>query len=322
MAQMLGYPDTASLVAVAAPAVYADPDDRRRQVVERLARGGILKDVEIRWRRRDGEAIWVRTDVRGVQGPDGGVRYYEGAVQDITETRRVQDALAAAQDELVRKERLAVLGQLAGGVSHELRNPLGVIKNSVYYLRMVLPADDRVRKHLQILEREITTATRIVTDLLDFARVTPAVRVPVDVNELARDAVERNPFPGHVKVTLELCETPPPVLIDPDQIALVVGNLLRNAAQAMPDGGTLTVRTAAAGAGALVEVEDTGVGIPPERLDKIFEPLFTTKARGIGLGLPVARSLTEANGGRLLVQSEPGRGSRFTVRFAGAPEDG
>jgi PAS domain S-box-containing protein len=328
MAQMLGYPDVASLEAVSAPALYLDPEERERRL-EHIARVGLLKDFEVQLRRADGVPIWARSSVRAIHGPDGGVVAYEGAAEDVTETRRVQQALVertraleAAQEELVRKERLAILGQLAGGVSHELRNPLGVIKNSVYYLRMVTPEDDRVRKHLQILEREVASATRIVTDLLDFARTTPPVRLPVDLNEVVREVLDRTPLPATVRVNLALAEALPPLAIDRHQVGLVLGNLVRNAAQAMPEGGVLTIRTAAAEDGPLVAVEDTGPGIPPERIEKIFEPLYTTKAKGIGLGLAVAKSLADANGGRILVESEPGRGSCFTVRFAHVPEEG
>jgi PAS domain S-box-containing protein len=327
MVQMLGYPDAASLTAAGAVALYVDPADRRRHLVDQLARGGVLRDLEVQWRRLDGSTIWVRHNLRAVREPGAVDFIYEGAVEDITESRKVQDALAvrtraleAAQEELARKERLAILGQLAGGVSHELRNPLGVIRNSAYFLRMVVPGDERVRKHLQILEREVATASRIVTDLLDFARVAPPVRVSVDLNELARELLERNPPPEQVLLTLDLAKDLPAVVVDRDQVELVLANFLRNAVQAMPDGGMLTIRTTATEDGVRIVVEDTGVGIAPEHRELIFEPLFTTRARGIGLGLAVARSLAEANEGRITVTSQPGRGSQFALAFAQAPE--
>ena len=173
------------------------------------------------------------------------------AIRDITERKRAQEALEektraleAAQEALVRKERLAILGQLAGGVSHELRNPLGVIKNSVYYLKMVTGADEKVAKHLGIVEREIVTANRIVTGLLDFARVTPPNRVAVELSRLVREYFEQKPLPGAVEVVLELADDLPAVSADPDQLLLMLGNLVSNAVQAMPEGGQLTVRTA------------------------------------------------------------------------------
>jgi len=223
--------------------------------------------------------------------------------------------LETAQEELVRKERLAILGQLAGGVSHELRNPLGVMKNSVYYLKMVLPEDERVRKHLGIMEREVTTATRIVSDLLDFARAKPPSQAPTDLSEVVREVLDRTPLAENVEVVARLAPDLPPVAVDALQVQQVLGNLITNGAQAMPEGGTLTIETARAEGGARVAVSDTGVGIAPENLEKIFQPLFTTKAKGIGLGLAVAKGLAEANGGTIRVESAPGRGSRFLVVF-------
>jgi len=244
------------------------------------------------------------------------------AVRNQRRTERVLVALEektreleAAQEELVRKERLAILGQLAGGVSHELRNPLGVMKNSVYYLKMVLPEDERVRKHLGIMEREVTTATRIVTDLLDIARTKPPSQAPTDLSELVREVLDRTPLAENVEVVARLAPDLPPVAVDALQVQQVLGNLITNGAQAMPEGGTLTIETARAEGGARVAVSDTGVGIAPENLEKIFQPLFTTKAKGIGLGLAVAQGLAEANGGTISVESAVGRGSRFLVVF-------
>jgi len=239
-------------------------------------------------------------------------RFSQELEQKVEERTR---QLREAQEELVRKERLAILGQLAGGVSHELRNPLGVMKNSVYYLKMVLPEDERVRKHLGIMEREVTTATRIVSDLLDFARAKPPSQAPTDLSELVREVLDRTPLAENIRVAAKLAPDLPPISVDALQVQQVLGNLITNGAQAMPEGGTLTIETARAEGGARVAVSDTGVGIPQENLGKIFQPLFTTKAKGIGLGLAVAKGLAEANGGTISVESAVGRGSRFLVVF-------
>jgi signal transduction histidine kinase len=224
-------------------------------------------------------------------------------------------ALREAQEELIRKEKLATLGQLAGGVGHELRNPLGVIKNSVYYLNMILPRDEKIQKHLGILDREVASSNRIVTELLDFARVKTPVRQPASLTTIMRAALERFVVPESVTLQLELSESMPTVSVDAHQVDQIVLNLLQNAVQAMADGGRLIVSTREDRGSVLASVEDTGVGIPPENLATIFQPLFTTKAKGIGLGLALARDLAEANGGRITVESTVGRGSRFTLHF-------
>jgi signal transduction histidine kinase len=249
------------------------------------------------------------------------------AIRDITERKRAQEALEektraleAAQEELVRRERLAVLGQLAGSVSHELRNPLGVIKNSVYYLKLVLPEEERVRKHLAILDRQVVAATDIISSMLDFARTTRPSRGPADLNVLVRDAVERLLVPEAIRVEQDLTEGLAPAMVDADHFRLILDNLLSNAVQAMPDGGVLRVSTRWAGGRMEISVEDTGRGIAPEHLERIFEPLFTTKSKGIGLGLSLVKRLTEANDGTIRLESTPGGGARFTVELVGAPQ--
>jgi signal transduction histidine kinase len=180
---------------------------------------------------------------------------------------------------------------------------------------MVLPEDARARKHLAIVEREIAAADRIVTGLLDFARVSPANREAMDLNETVREYLARKPLPDNIVLVTTLADALPPVRADAGQIELILGNLVTNAIQAMPEGGRLTVETVMIQDGVRLTVADTGKGISPDDLEKIFEPLFTTKAKGIGLGLSVARRLALTNGATIAVESAPGRGSRFTMHF-------
>lgn len=243
-------------------------------------------------------------------------------------TRALQDALAelrATQNELVKREKLAILGQLAGGVGHELRNPLGVMTNALYYLDVVL-RDERpeVKEYLGILRTQIGLSEKIIGDLLDFARVKPPQREPVTLGELVTDQLRRlGPLNG-VTLASEIPPSLPPACVDRVQLGQVVLNLLTNAVQAMNGGqGTLTVRGALETPDRLrLDVRDTGPGISPEDSRHIFEPLFTTKARGIGLGLAVSRTLVRANGGDITFVSEAGHGTTFTVRVPTAQGNG
>lgn len=232
-----------------------------------------------------------------------------------TRTRDLKDALHRLQDtqeSLVRRERLAMLGQLASGVGHELRNPLGVMTNAVYYLRAVLAGSpDNVREYLTILEEQVTLSEKIVADLLDFARSKAPTRTPSSVDGIVQAQLARLRAPGTVSVAVHIPPDLPPVLVDATQIGQVVLNLLTNAVQAMNGAGMLSI-IAHHGAGEVrIDVVDSGPGVSSENIEKVFEPLFTTKARGIGLGLALSRTFARANGGDVTLTSEPGEGAVF-----------
>lgn len=231
------------------------------------------------------------------------------------------EQLEETQESLVRREKLAMLGQLASGVGHELRNPLGVMTNAIYYLKAVMASPPpKVSEYLDILQQQVTLSEKIVSDLLDFARQKPPQRRPISLADVTSAQVAR--LGGHNGFTINthLPNDLPPVLADQTQVGQIVLNLLTNAMQAMERTGTIDVRAQSAGREVHLEVTDTGPGIPPEHLEKIFEPLFTTKARGIGLGLAVSRTLARANEGELTAANLPTRGAKFrlTLQSAGA----
>jgi len=262
-------------------------------------------------------------DVMADQVQEARLRLEEKVAARTKELNQTLERLQDAQESLVRREKLALLGHLASGVGHELRNPLGVMSNAVFYLEMVLEqAPENVREYLGILRQQIALSGKIVNDLLDFSRINPAQRQPTALKSLAAAQLERlAPLQG-ITVQQDFPDTLPFVHVDPVHAGQVVMNLLTNAVQAMGErGGTLKLRGRLNGGSVvLLEVTDTGPGVPPENLERIFEPLFTTKARGIGLGLAVSKSLAQANGGDLMVSSEPGRGATFLFAMPVAPE--
>jgi two-component system NtrC family sensor kinase len=222
---------------------------------------------------------------------------------------------------LQRTERLATLGEVAGGIAHELRNPLSVIKTSVFYLLNARdPTPDKAAEHLKRIDRQVELAEGVIAALSSFAKMPAPSLTPHPVSTLVRDAIEANPPGERIKLMLDIPESLPPVLVDAHQMRVVFGNLIRNAVDAMPQGGQLTIRGAAVEDGVEISLADTGVGIPAERLAQIMEPFHSTKARGLGLGLSIARSILEKIQGGLRVESELGVGSSFTVRLAVGPE--
>jgi signal transduction histidine kinase len=229
--------------------------------------------------------------------------------------RRSYAKLAHAQQQLVQGERLAALGELSAVVAHEVRNPLGVIFNSLGSLRRLVRPMGDAKLLFDIVEEESERLNRIVGDLLDFARPsTPQLR-PEPLGRVAEDAVAAAVPPQGIEVVRDLDPALPPVPVDARLVRQALLNLAVNAVQAMPRGGRITVRARREGDAVVVELEDTGPGIPDEVRERIFEPFFTTKASGTGLGLAVVRRIVEGHGGEVRVRTAPGVGTTFALRF-------
>ena len=235
------------------------------------------------------------------------------------ELQAANDELREAQEQLIRSEKLAAIGQLASGVGHELRNPLGAIKNAVFYVKRRvtktdLPATEpRVVEFLNIIDEEVDAANKVITDLLGFSRVAKPTVSPVNVAGVIEDALRYTPQPENIDLVKHIDDNLPMVTVDADQIRQVFINIILNAQQAMSEGGHLDIRTRSKEKYVEVEFTDTGSGIPESVMNKIFDPLFTTKAKGIGLGLSVCKSILEKHGGGIWVESEAGRGTTFTI---------
>ena len=246
---------------------------------------------------------------------------YSERLEEMVQDRTAE--LRKAQGELLRRERLAVLGQLAGGVGHELRNPLGVINNAAYYLNSVYgQGDEKIREYLQIISSEVRNAEKIVSDLLNLSRSKPAEGQRVVLSEVVTRVLESYEVPQGVEVDVDVPEGLAEVYVDPHHVEQVLLNLVANGCQAMEEGGgVLGVSGEEVEGGVELRVTDSGCGIKGEDIAKVFEPLYTTKARGIGLGLAVSKNLVEVNGGRIEVESEDGRGSTFRVFLPSAPSD-
>lgn len=222
-----------------------------------------------------------------------------------------QSAYLARQQ---RAERLATIGQMAGGVAHELRNPLNVVRTSVYYLlNAQCPTTEKVREHLERIERQVRVADSVISALADFARLPLPIATRFSIDTCLREVLEQNPLPAHVSLAYDCPSDLRAGMGDARQLQIVFSNLVRNAVEAMSGGGRLSIEVRQGGQELLVRVSDTGTGIADEDLERIMEPLFTTKARGIGLGLAISRSIVEKHAGRLQVTSKLGQGSTFSV---------
>lgn len=235
--------------------------------------------------------------------------------------------LIEAQDNLVRSERLAAIGHLAGGVAHDLRSPLGAVSNAVYYLKRRLAAtelakgNDRILQFLDVIDQEVQHCNQIITDLTGFARAGDFDLTPIDLAEVVRSGLEIVDFGAGVELDTEIDHGIVNVMGDSEQLRRVIINLVNNGCEAMPDGGRLTVSVRRAGGFVRLEVRDTGDGIADEHRPNIFDPLFTTKTQGTGLGLSICEKIIARHQGTIDVDSQLGRGATFIISIPLMPQE-
>ncbi len=242
--------------------------------------------------------------------------------------RKLADDLAKANRELVeaqaqvrRSERLAALGQLSAGLAHELRNPLGVIRGSAELVSKNVSGENAVAREMaDLIAGEVDRANGLITRFLEFARPSPLHRSRADLREVIEQAlgqVRRSLPPGQdsYRIETDFAADLAPFSFDADLMERVFFNLLLNGVQAMPSGGTLRVRTRRLPDSAEAEVSDTGSGVAAENLESIFNPFFTTKQDGVGLGLAIVSKIVDDHRGKITLSSEVGRGTTFTVRL-------
>ena len=225
------------------------------------------------------------------------------------------------QEQMVRAEKLSAVGTLASGVSHELRNPLSAIKNAVFLLKRKLSKeaipdiDEKIIQFLDIMDSEIDRCSKIISDLLGFTRVSKPTRFSADINTIVNDSLSRVEIAENIKLSKNLKPDLPLIMIDTNQIGQVLINLIENAYQAMTDGGNLKISTKVSDGFMEVEVGDSGCGIPEKEIKKIFDPLFTTKPRGTGIGLAVCHGIIQKHNGVIDVKSQEGVGTTMFIRL-------
>jgi PAS domain S-box-containing protein len=279
----------------------------------------------------EGRIHMLATTKMPLHGTRGEVTHLVGIIHDITRLKEAEDALRevneqleqrvqertneleTAQEELVRKERLAALGQLAGGLAHQIRNPLGSIANAAYVLKRAVgeTPGPSVSSAVEIILEETWRANRLISDLLDYARVRPANQQPISLRELLESVIVAHGVPHRIRVAVHAPDRPL-ISADEEQLRGALDNLVRNAVEAMPVGGTLRFDARPEGKKMRLAVSDTGDGISPEVRGKLFEPLITSKPLGRGLGLTTARALIENQGGTLDCETVP-TGACFVV---------
>ena len=292
-----------------------------------------FEDFRFKRKTEDGEFRHISVSGKPLFDEVGQFRGYRGTAKDITVeisaelelSRRVDERTAElrlAQEELLRSERLSVLGQLTATVAHELRNPLSAIRNSVYAIRELISGKGfPLDRPLTRIERSIGRCDGIVTDLLDYARSRQLQCAPQAVDQWLGEVLDEQKLPEHVTLRRELAAPGVIAAFDPDRFRRVVVNLVENAAQSVIESERekrpleVAVATRKIGDSVEITVHDNGAGIPPDVLPRIFEPLFSTKSFGTGLGLPTVKQIVEQHGGQIELQSEVGVGTLAVVRL-------
>lgn len=317
---LLGYTE-GQLAAVRADDLYASAGDRAR-LLSQLRDAGEVREAECVLRTRDGRLVTVLESARAVRDDAGRMMHIEGTLFDIT-------ARKVLEDQNRQLQKMEVVGRLAGGVAHDFNNLLTPILGYCDVLTGALPDAHQALEDVEEIRRAAESAASLTRQLLTFSRqevVEPAV---VQINEIARRMhnMLRRLIGEHLDLQLQLDERVGWIRADAGQIEQVLLNLAVNARDAMPDGGTLTVGTAEvetgtegspdlpAGRYVVLSVSDTGIGIAPDVQARMFQPFFTTKRHGTGLGLSTVSDIVAHSGGRVTVDSAPGRGSTFRAYF-------
>ncbi|GAK51857.1 multi-sensor hybrid histidine kinase [Candidatus Moduliflexus flocculans] len=320
-------------------------EEDQRMVAEREARAVIEMtpfQAEARIRMPSGEIRWRLFTSAPRRLPNQHL-LWDGVEIDITEHKRAEELLKehnrlleeavqqkqgemeAMFETLLRQEKLATIGKIAGSIAHELRNPLGAVKQSIYYLKHLAQQQElamshpKVLRHLDLVDGELEASARVIADLLDITRMKPPHRQPTDLRALIEDAIQHSLPPEQVRVTLTFEPEPLTIDVDPLQFRQVLLNVLTNAIQALDGTGEIAIhaKQLPEQGETLLEIHDTGVGVAPENIAKVFEPLYTTKTTGTGLGLSICKQIMDSHQGRISLASLPGQGTTVMLAIPG-----
>lgn len=334
--------------------------------MKRLIEKGVIRDYKMTYKAKTGEKIPVSFSGSVLRGKGGELTGIAGVAHDMREIERLagkEKELAIAktrmdliiaraaemekayknlkemQDMLIQAEKMNAVGRLASGVAHEVKNPLGIIKQGLDYLEGKLsPSEKNISEIMGIIKDNIKRADDIVNTLVDFSRASKLEKRPEDINSILESSlilIQHRAMLENIKITRELGKDLPNISVDKSKMEQVFINIFLNAIQAMPGGGNLFLRTYQArlgepksGAGSrgedyfsagekalIIEIEDTGIGIPEENLKKVFDPFFTTKetGQGTGLGLSVTENILTMHKGLIEIKSSPGKGTKVII---------
>jgi PAS domain S-box-containing protein len=264
-------------------------------------------EAELMLRTEELERLQVRLEEKASE-----VEEYANQMEQLAQERL---------DKLRDSERLATVGQVAGMVGHDIRNPLQAITSDLYLagsdLALLPPSAEKTSalESLKEIEKNVDYINKIVQDLQDYSKTLKPVAKELNLDTLCQSVLEKSSVPKNIDASCIIRSEVQTIIIDPDFLKRILDNLVSNAVHAMPRGGILKISACRDAGDLVLTVDDTGVGIPEENLSKLFTPLFTTRSKGQGFGLPVIKRMTNALGGTVSVESEVGKGTKFTIRL-------
>ena len=277
---------------------------------ERLDKGQTILEEEMECAFGEDKPVPLSVSASKIVNEEGDFVGNIVILRDLGEVRSLQN-------EVRRKEKFAAVGSLAAGIAHEIRNPLSSIKGLATYFGNKFAETDEDKESAGVMVREVDRLNRVISELLEFARPSEPKLKQTNINELLEHSirlVQQDAKTNNIEIDLAVSDGLPSALLDPDRFSQALLNLYLNAIQAMDEGGVLSVKSTLGEEGEIkIEIADTGRGIHPEDLNKIFDPYFTTKTKGTGLGLAIVHKIVETHGGDIKIRSIPEKGTVFTI---------
>jgi len=275
--------------------------------MKKTSEQGSVENVEYTCLTKDGREFPAEISADVIRDASGNPTAFVGITKDITERKQIEE-------QLLKSERLAAIGELATMVGHDLRNPLTGIAGAAYFLKMKLGSkiNQKTREMLELIEKDIQYSNKIINDLLDFSKDIRLVRAKTSIKSTVEETLAKMKIPKKVKI-LNLTKRTHEAFVDAAQMTRVFENIIKNAIEAMPRGGQLEIKSERVNNSLKITLRDTGEGISKENMSKLGTPLFTTKAKGVGMGLAICKRLIETHGGSISVDSKEKVGTCVTV---------
>jgi PAS domain S-box-containing protein len=310
------------------------PDDRGyvMEVIKKTRQGIVVPYIEFKVLSSEKEERYITVMAESVFDETGNVEFITGIAQDVTERKKNEERIKNQNillekavinktqemekmiEKMISQEKLATIGKVSGSIAHEIRNPLGAVKQSVFYLQGQLKnQSEKVQNHLKLMDEELTITDRVITNLLEMTRLGDVNKEQLNIKNLINQAARRIEKGTLVKLVYKISDDAKFVWADPLQMQQVFVNLITNSAQAMENKGEILIQSEQKQSSIKITLSDSGPGMKKDDIKKAFEPLFTTKAKGTGLGLSICKQIIDNHGGDIKINSVPKKGTTVSI---------